>query len=90
MPTRPLNISPRICPPEPTPCEPKLNPPGLLFASAASSATVLTGLSSGTTRICGNEMIGVIGWKSLTGSTFMSGVRTGLTDITPMLVRNSV
>ena len=35
-------------------------------------------------------MIGVIGWKSLTGSRLSSGESTGLTDITPMLVRNSV
>ena len=89
-PTRALNISPRICPPEPTPCEPKLKPPGLVLASAARSATVFTGLSGGTTRMCGNEMIGVIGAKSLTGSKRRSGNRIGLTDITPMLVRNSV
>ncbi len=89
-PTRPLNISPMICPPEPTPCEPKLRPPGLVLAQAASSAIVFAGLSAGTTRMCGNEMIGVIGWKSFTGSKRRSGVRIGLTDITPMLVRNKV
>ena len=62
-----------ICPPEPTPCEAKLNPPGFVFASAASSATDFAGLSAGTIRMCGNEMIGVIGAKSFTGSKRRSG-----------------
>jgi hypothetical protein len=85
-----LNISPRICPPEPTPCEPKLNPPGFDFAKAASSATDFTGLSPLTIRICGKEMIGVIGWKSFTGSNRRSAYRLGLTASVPMLARNRV
>jgi hypothetical protein len=79
-----------MCPPEPTPCDPKFKPPGFDLAASTSSLTFLAGEVDGTTSTLGNANSGVIGWKSLFGSKRMSGVSAGRIANRPLLARNKV
>ena len=63
----------------PTPCDAYDRPPGLRFASATSSATVLASTSLCTDSMTGNENSGVIGWKSAIGSYCVPPAIAGLT-----------
>ncbi len=49
----------------PLPDEAKSSPPGVAFASAITSATVLTGTDGVTTRMFGTSEARNTGWKSL-------------------------
>src|SRR3954470_9657523 len=62
-----LNNSPARCAGVPLAAEASLNLPGLAFATATSTLTVVAGVDGWTTSTCGDEHISEIGSKSLYG-----------------------
>ena len=84
------NISPRIWPPEPTPCEAKFSPPGLDLRERDQVLDAARGDAVGTTSTLGNEQQRRDRLEVLDRIEANVGVIAGMMANRPLLARNSV